>query len=71
MPPNRVRGAFDRRIDVFLCARGFLKQEADTHDWVALVPENFVHQKFISDLGSLRWADVIKGGQAVVTQVSS
>jgi hypothetical protein len=42
-----------------------------THNWLALVPENFVHQKFISDLAGYDALDHDQTAQRIIQRVAN
>ncbi len=58
------RCARDRR-------RGEEKRAAATHNWLALVPEHFVHQKFISDLAGYDALDHDQTTQRIIQRVAN
>jgi hypothetical protein len=73
-PENLARFNMPLELGIALGIR-YLGQEEGrasnaTHNWLALVPENFVHQKFISDLAGYDASDHDQTPQKIIQRVA-
>jgi hypothetical protein len=70
-PENLARFNMPLELGIALGIRYLKEGTATIHNWVALVPENFVHNKFISDLAGYDASDHDQEPVTVIRRVAA